>query len=101
MSFVLEQSTSSFYSPINQSKENYLFTISSKKDRKQFSKFIGNNQFKVTEIKIKLTCFPKIENYLKYHTPISDKTFRSETRELVRDLNLDGHFVVAEVSLLK
>lgn len=99
MSFVFYQSTGLFDLSSQQTKQSLLFTIHSKKDRKEFSKFVKAKQFLVPNIKIKLTCFPKLESFQKYNSCASDETLRSDVTELIRTLNMDGYLVVAEVLL--
>lgn len=83
----------------NKSIDHRLFTIGSKKERKVFSKFIKEVQFTIPNIKIDLTCFPQMKDYNKYNDCLTDRTLRSEVIDLVRELNIDGYFLVAEVAL--
>lgn len=95
MGFVFERIVAKLSRESNQ--EYRLFTIKTKRDRKRFSKFLKLIQFKRSELKIELTCYPTIENYHKYNVCDFNQTLRSEVTDLVRRLNTDGYFVVAEV----
>lgn len=96
---MLENTTSRFDSTRQVNKKYLLFTVFSKQDRRFFVRFLRAKQFTTPNIKIKLTCFPKIVNFQNYNTCLTDETFSSEVRELIRKLNVDGYYVVAEVFL--
>lgn len=98
MGFSFHQ-TAVFVSSNQKINKQLLFTIGSKKERRAFSKFIKNIQFNIPNIKINLSCFPRINDYHKYNAFIPNSTLRSEIVDLLTTLNKDGYFVVAEVSL--
>lgn len=100
MSFIFEQTTANFNDSNEIKKQNFLFTIRCKKDRKRFSTFLKHFQFKASEMKIKLSCFPRVQNYHKYNSYNPDGTLRTDVMDTVKSLTMDGYFVVAEVSLV-
>lgn len=80
-------------------QEYHLFRMCSKKDRRKFAKFLNIVQFVVPNIRIELTCFPRIEDYHKYNFCDHSLTLKSEVIETVKLLTRDGYYVVAEVTL--
>lgn len=97
MVFLFEQTIHHLSKSSKPTKGQYLFTIRSKRDRKRLSNFLKRVQFSTAEIKIVLTCFPKMIDYSKYNSYDVDETLREEVTSLVRLLTRDKYFIVAEV----
>lgn len=100
MGFLFEKTTTASYVTKEEKKSHFYCSISSKRDRKKFSRYLKKVQFAGPEIIIELTCFPNVIDYTKYYVPDFNQTLRSDVTDIVRLLNRDGYFVVAEVSVL-
>lgn len=73
-----------------------VFTIKSKKDRRDLSKYLKWTQFS-SYIKVKLHTFPKVTNYERYNFFDPHNTIRCDVVEMVRRLTMENYVVIAEV----
>lgn len=98
MGFTFEHSSAEVEASTS-NKMYKVITIKNKKNRRELSKLLKFIQFN-SYLKVKLTTFPRINDYKKYQFYDPYNTIRIDIVETVRRLSMDGYLVVAEVSTI-